>query len=92
MTKQELANRLSARVGMTQVQALQAIEAIMAITTETFCEGHNLYLRGFGTLKVVTRKARSAQNIRKGETVLVPTHKTVKFVPSPVIKNALNDL
>lgn len=92
MTKNDLANKLSVRTGLSHEQSLEAIEALIAIATNTFKEGHNIYLRGFGTMKLVTRKAKLARKISDGTTVMVPTHKTVKFVPSPVVKSILNDL
>ena len=63
----------------------------MSVMSDTFVKGHNIYLRGFGTFKVRTTKPRKARNISRGETVIIPPRKSVKFVPCEGLKERLHD-
>ena len=90
MTKQDLARELAQKAGITTIQAAIDIEALMGIMTNAFIEGKSTYLRGFGTFKVTTRKAKKAQNISKGETIFLPEHTTVTFKPCKALKDAMN--
>lgn len=90
MTKQELTNLLSDETGLSRTDALRAVEGMMTVMGDTFVAGHNIYLRGFGTFKVRTAKARKARLISRGETIALPPRKSVKFVPCEGLKKRLN--
>lgn len=90
MTKQELTNRVANRSGYTRQQASDIIEAAMQVMTESFSRGHNITLRGFGTFKVVTRKARTAYDFKNKKSIGMPTRRIVKFVPYNDLTNTLN--
>jgi len=91
MTKQELATRIAIETGFSRNDALLAVEGLMTVMGDTFVEGHNIYLRGFGTFKVRTTKPKKARNISRGETVIVPPRKNVKFVPCENLKKRLHN-
>ena len=91
MTKQELANSLSYETGLSRIDALRAVEGLMTVMSDTFAAGHNIYLRGFGTFKVRTSKARKARLISRGETISLPPRKSVKFIPCEDLKKRLNN-
>lgn len=90
MTKQDLARELAQKAGITTFQANADIETLMGILTEAFIKGNSIYLRGFGTFKVVTRKPKRARNIYTGTSVMVPERTAVKFIPGKVLKEAMN--
>ena len=90
MTKQELANRLADETGLSRIDALRAVEGLMTVMGDTFASGHNIYLRGFGTFKVRTSKARKARLISLGQTISLPARKSVKFIPCEGLKKRLN--
>ena len=90
MTKQELANSLAYETGLSRADAMTAVEGMMKVMGDTFCAGHNIYLRGFGTFKVRTTKAKTARNISRGETITIPPRKSVKFIPCENLKKRLH--
>lgn len=90
MTKQELANSLSHETGLSRTDSLRAVEGLMTVMGDTFSAGHNIYLRGFGTFKVRTTKPRKARIIARGETIIVPPRKSVKFIPCEDLKKRLS--
>lgn len=91
MTKQELTNRLADETGLSRIDALRAVEGLMTVMSDTFAAGHNIYLRGFGTFKVRTAKARKARIISRGETISLPARRSVKFIPCEDLKKRLNN-
>ncbi len=90
MTKQDLAKQLAEKAGITTYQAAIDIEALMGIMSNTFIEGKNIYLRGFGTFKVATLKPKVARNIGAGTAIQLPERTTVKFIPCKNLKHDMN--
>lgn len=52
--------------------------------------GRDVYIKGLGTLKVVTRQAKKGRNPKTGELVNIPAKQTVAFKPSRDLKERLN--
>lgn len=90
MTKNELATRVANRSGYTRQQTLDIVEAMMDVMTESFTQGHNITLRGFGTFKVITRKKRRAHDFKNNACVEIPAKRVVKFVPYNDLANTIN--
>lgn len=86
MTKNDIADKLLSLTTLTKSQALSAIEGLMKIASAALAKGDNIYLRGFGTFRVVERKAKTARNISRGTSVTVPERKVVKFIPCKELK------
>ncbi len=83
MTKQELVRAISQETGVDQPTALVTVEAFMDIIKKTMADGENVYLRGFGTFNLKKRAAKTARNITKKETIIVPEHYIPAFKPCP---------
>ena len=45
-------------------------------------KGDNVYLRGFGTFAVKKRAKKTARNITKNTTIIVPEHYIPSFKPT----------
>ena len=45
-------------------------------------KGKNVYLRSFGTFLVKKRAKKTARNITKGTTIIIPAHFTPAFKPA----------
>ena len=46
--------------------------------------GENVYLRGFGSFILKERAAKTARNITKNTTIIIPKHKVPAFKPSKI--------
>lgn len=91
MTRNDIATELCKRIpDLQKSTALHVVEGLTDILSEAFARGENIYLRGFGTLEVKTRKEKKARNINAGTTVVVPAQRTVKFKISNQLKKRLN--
>jgi DNA-binding protein HU-beta len=89
MTKKELAQAVQKSLQDDLLHNglyLEQIEAVINHTLDNVkaavYNGQEVTLRGFGTFKPVTRKARPGRNISAGTTVDVPAKRVVKFKPA----------
>lgn len=89
MTKQELAANIAAQTGLTRSQAMQAIEAAVENIKTTAKKGGEVQLRGFGTFKAVLRKEKTARNISKNTTIVIPACKKPVFKASKEFSSAV---
>ena len=55
-----------------------------------FNRNENVEIRGFGTYKIIKRKARIGRNPKNSEIVQIPEKKTVKWKMSKALFNRLN--
>ena len=81
MTKFEIVKEVSKSTGIEATMVQAVVEGFMTAVKGTLAKGENVYLRGFGTFEVKTRKAKTARNITKNTTVIIPEHKAPSFKP-----------
>jgi DNA-binding protein HU-beta len=90
MTKAELVKTLKETASLsTLAQAEAAYDGLFSILTETLKKGDIVAVSGFGSFKVVERKARKGRNPRTGEEIRIPASKAVKFTPGKALKENL---
>ena len=89
MTKADIIDQVIRNTGMLKSSVEEVVSQTIKIMADTLAEGNdNIYLRGLGTFKIRQAAPKPARNITTGETVLIPAHKTVKFIPGKAIKQA----
>jgi DNA-binding protein HU-beta len=84
MTKEMLIESVSKQLSedYSKAQIKRMLDATFdSIQKITKKEG-SLMLVGFGTFKVMKRKARNGRNPQTGKTIKIPAKKVVKFKPS----------
>ena len=84
MTKAEIVNEISRKTGLEKAAVLSTVESFMEVVKDAMSGGQNVYLRGFGSFIVKTRKEKTARNISKNTTIKIPEHKVPAFKPSRV--------
>ena len=84
MTKAEIVSEISRSTGLEKGAVLETVEKFMEGVKETMASGENIYLRGFGSFVVRTRKEKTARNISKNTTIKIPEHQVPTFKPSKV--------
>ena len=87
MTKAEIVKEVSKSTGIENATVSAVVERFMATVKSALAKDENVYLRGFGTFEVKTRKAKTGRNITKNTTVIIPEHKVPTFKPCPDFKN-----
>ncbi len=84
MTKADIVNEISRSTGLDKAAVLQTVEKFMDVMKESMANGNNVYLRGFGSFIIKTRKEKTARNISKNTSLIIPEHKVPAFKPSKV--------
>ncbi len=84
MTKAEIVTEISRSTGLEKGAVLEVVEKFMEVVKDTMAGDENVYLRGFGSFVVKTRKEKTARNISKNTTIIIPEHKVPTFKPSRV--------
>ena len=87
MTKFEIVKEVSRNTGIEATTVQAVVEGFMEAVKGSMSKGQNIYLRGFGTFEVKTRKAKTGRNITKNTTVVIPEHKIPAFKPCPDFKS-----
>jgi len=57
---------------------------------KALCRGENVEIRGFGTYKLIKRKARIGRNPKNSEIVEIPEKNAIKWKMSKIFFNRLN--
>ena len=90
MTKAEFVKALKEKAGLaTLVQAEAAYENVFAIIQANLKKGDDVAITGFGSFKVVQRKARKGRNPRTGKELKIAARKAVKFTAGKALKESL---
>ena len=90
MNKGDLINEVAKLVN-TKKEAQEAVDCVFSSITRALKKGDTVTLVGFGSFKVVKRKARKGRNPQTGEEIQLEARRVLTFKPSLVLKNALND-
>jgi DNA-binding protein HU-beta len=90
MNKSELISAISESSDLTKADAGRALDATVAVITESLAKGESVTLIGFGTFEVRDRAARTGRNPRTGETIQIKASKNAAFKPGKALKDAVN--
>ena len=90
MNKADIINEISRETGMEKSAVILIVEKFMANVKEALADGENIYLRGFGTFVVKTRKERLARNISRNTAVVIPERRVATFRPSRLLTDDIN--
>lgn len=82
MTKADIVNEISRSTGLEKAAVLTTVEKFMETVKDAMANGDNVYLRGFGSFIIKTRKEKTARNISKNTTIKIPEHKIPAFKPA----------
>jgi DNA-binding protein HU-beta len=87
MTKADIINDISKKTGIEKVSVQKAVEAFMDSIKDSLVKGNNVYLRGFGSYIVKKRAKKTARNISKNTTIIIPEHFIPSFKPAKTFVN-----
>ncbi|TYB32123.1 MAG: integration host factor subunit beta [Candidatus Mcinerneyibacterium aminivorans] len=91
MTKNDLTEKIWEKYEcLTKQESKEIINLLMEEIKKAVENEDSVELRGFGTFKTKTRKARTARNPHTGEKIKVPRKQVPYFKPSPKFKTRVN--
>jgi DNA-binding protein HU-beta len=82
MTKADIVNEISKNTGIDKATVLTTVESFMESVKKSLSSDENVYLRGFGSFIVKRRAQKTARNISKNTTIIIPEHNIPSFKPA----------
>ena len=87
MTKAEIVAKIAEKTGVEKGAVQSVVENFMETVKAAMANGENVYLRGFGSFIIKTRKAKTGRNISKNEKIDIPEHNIPAFKPAKTFMN-----
>ena len=82
MTKADIVNEISKNTGIEKITVQKTVEAFIEAVKGSLTSDKNVYLRGFGSFIVKKRAKKTARNISKNTTIIIPEHFIPAFKPA----------
>lgn len=87
MTKADIVNEISKNTGIEKITVQKTVEAFMEAVKDSLVNNKNVYLRGFGSYIIKKRAKKTARNISKNTTLIIPAHNIPSFKPAKSFVN-----
>jgi DNA-binding protein HU-beta len=87
LSKSQITASLAETVGLTKKQAVQTLEALVALAYKN--AKNSFTIPGLGKIVLVNRKARMGRNPATGETIQIKAKRAVKFRVAKAAKDAI---
>jgi len=82
MTKADIVNEVAKNTGVEKIKVLSVVEGFMDCVKSSLAKDENVFLRGFGSFVIKKRAKKTARNISKNTTIVIPAHKVPSFKPA----------
>ena len=82
MTKADIVNEIAKNTGIDKATVLTTVEAFIEAVKDSLAKNENVYLRGFGSFVIKQRAEKTARNISKNTTIIIPAHNIPSFKPA----------
>ena len=90
LTRADISLKINRKVGISQIDAAAAIDAIFDVIAEGLKEEELVKISGFGNFVVHKKKERVGRNPKTGKTAKISARKSVSFHPSLMLKKQIN--
>ena len=87
MTKADIVNEISKNTGIEKITVQKTVEAFMESVKDSLVTSKNVYLRGFGSFIIKKRAKKTARNISRNTTLIIPAHNIPSFKPAKSFVN-----
>lgn len=91
MNKSTFIKAVAKKAGKTQKDTDLIVNATIDTLREQLIAGECVQLFGFGTFESIERSARTGRNPRTGEVIPIAPTRGVKFKPSPVLREEIQN-
>lgn len=82
MTKIEIVREIASKTGLPTKDVMVIVESLMETIKTSMTGGEEVFLRGFGSFIIKHRADKTARNISKNTTVIIPAHDIPAFKPA----------
>ncbi len=87
MTKAEIVNEVAKSTGIEKATVQIVVESFMESVKGSLAKGNPVYLRGFGSFIIKQRAEKTARDIHKEKTIIIPAHDIPAFKPAKTFVN-----
>jgi len=82
MTKADIVNKIAKNTGLEKTEVQTVIDGFMECVIDSVAKDDPVYLRGFGSFIVKHRAEKTARDIAKKTTIVIPAHDIPAFKPA----------
>ena len=82
MTKIEIVREIASKTGLGTKEVMAIVESMMETIKTSMTNGEEVFLRGFGSFIIKHRADKTARDISKNTTVIIPAHDIPGFKPA----------
>ena len=82
MTKIEIVREIASKTGLPTKDVLVIVESLMETIKTSMANGEEVFFRGFGSFIIKRRAEKTARDISKNTTVIIPAHDIPAFRPA----------
>ena len=82
MTKIEIVREIASKTGLGTKEVMVIVESMMETIKTSMTNGEEVFMRGFGSFIIKRRAEKTARNISKNTTVIIPAHDIPAFKPA----------
>ncbi|MBP5571269.1 MAG: integration host factor subunit beta [Bacteroidales bacterium] len=82
MTKADIVNKIAKNTGLEKTEVQSVVEGFMECVIESLSKDEAVYLRGFGSFIIKHRAEKTARDITKKTTIVIPAHDIPAFKPA----------
>ena len=82
MTKIEIVREIASKTGLPTKDVLVIVESMMETIKISMINGEEVFLRSFGSFIIKRRADKTARNISKNTTIIIPEHNIPAFKPA----------
>ena len=91
-TRKDLSNKIYQDLGFSKSYSSIVIDNFFETLTQELLRSNKIKVSSFGTFKVIYKKKRIGRNPKTKEEAIILPRKVVKFTPSLLVKQKLNNL
>ncbi len=87
MNKEQVAQKVAEKIGVTKKDALEIIDATLEIISEELVAGESVSFVNFGKFEAKMRKERIGRNPQTKEEMVIEQQRTVRFQAGKGLKD-----
>lgn len=91
MKKNDVAQIVASKVGLSTKQSLDAIDAVFEAIEQALLDGEVVKINGFGRFATRHRPAKQCRDIYRDKPIFVPEHRTPCFIPGNTLKRKFKE-
>jgi DNA-binding protein HU-beta len=91
VTKSDIINQITEKTGIDKSDVTATIEAFFSVVKASMSNGHNIYVRGFGSFINKKRKKKIARNISRNTAIVIDEHYIPSFKPAKIFVSKIKN-